>query len=166
MSGDTPTPVQQLALALSSATGGEHGVSSRDGTKTAGTSAGLKQSGWSYSSELFSNVINSQESRYLGITMESSKAGGQAEAETLKPTESSGEFTSCWKITTQSSQQDTSTRLTTPQMVRREASTPQDTSYFPQSNSQMKSNPSSLTATPPIDPTNQMFLQAFLQNQR
>ena len=159
MSEDTLTPVQQLALALLLGTGGEHGVSFQDGTKMAGILAGLKQLGWSYSSELFSNVIHSQESRYLGITLESLKAGGQAEAETPKPTESSGEFTNYWKITTQSSQQDMSTPLTTLQMAHQEASTHQDASYSPQSNFQTRSNPLSLTTMPPTDLTNQMFLQ-------
>ena len=97
MSEASSTPAQLSTLALYSVTGGVRGVYSQDGTKTVGTSAGLKQSEWNYSSEAFSNIAHHQASKYLVTTMESSKDAGLAGVETQKPTKSSGGFTSYWK---------------------------------------------------------------------
>ena len=161
----SPTPVQILALALCSVTSGEPGGSSRDGKTKGATSAGLKPSQWNSSSESFSSISLSQVSRFMGTTTESSRVGGPAEAETPKPIESSNEFTFYWKNAIQSSSPDMSILRGIQPTVRREESTPQETSSFPTSNSQKTSNPSSLISTHPSNPANELFLNAFLQTQ-
>ena len=99
-------------------------------------------------------------------TQASSKGGGWGEAETRKPTQSSGEFMNYWKSTTQSSQQDMSTPVTTPPTDPPGECTPQHTSSSHHSTSQMNSNLSSSTLTPHLDPMKELFLEALLCQQK
>ena len=153
MSEDTRTPAQLSASVSLSVTDGSPGIYSWVGTKMAETSAGQKRSGWNYSSELFSNIAHSQVSKYSETTLELSKVGGQAGVETLKPTESSNEFTNYWKKATLSSPRDMSTQSTIPQTDPQGVYIPPDTYSFPQSTSQAKSDPSLATLTSRSEPT-------------
>lgn len=150
MSEDSRMPAQLWTLALYLATDGKRGTFSQDGTRMVETSAGLRQSEWNYSSKAFSNSANYQGSKFLAITLKSSKVSRQAGAETKKPTESSEGFTSYWKKAIQSSSPDTSTPLRILPTAPQEVSTHQDTSYFPRLKSQTPSNHSSHWGQMPI----------------
>ena len=166
MSEDFLTQALLLASASSSVTGGRPGTSHQAGTKKVGISDGPKRSEWNYSSELSFNTTRSQDSKSSATTSGSSKAGGQAGAETRKQTEFFEGFTNYWKSTTQFSSRDMSTPRTTPQTARPEGSTPHNTTDYPPSSSQKNSNPSSATSTPQPTSTDQLLLDAFLLNQK
>ena len=99
-------------------------------------------------------------------TLGSSKDGGLEGVGMSKQTDASNKFTNYWRHTTQSSQSDTSTLTETLLMVHREASTHQHTSYFPQSKSLTKSNPSSSTLTHPPDLARELLLEVLLHHQK
>ena len=160
----TQTQAQASALVSSSARGGEHGAYSQAGRSNRETLGGQRQSEWNYSSKLFSGSALYRGSKYTGTTTESLKAGGQAEAETKKPTKSSEGFINFWKSTKQFYPPDTSTPPRIPQMALREASTPHNTSYSPRSNFPSKFVTSSLTSTHPPNPAKELILRTFLQS--
>ena len=165
MSEDSLMPVHPLAWVLSSVTSGELGDSSLIGNKRVKTSDGPKPLLWNFSSDLFSNLAPPPDTNSIVTTLGLSKGGGLAGAITLRPTEFSKEFTTCWKDIDLLSLPDMSTQSITPQMVPQEESSLHTTSSFHHSQSCLTSDMSSLTLTHQSNMVNKMLLEVFLLSQ-
>ena len=158
-------PAHPLVLASSSVTNGTLGDSYQAGTKTEETLAGQRPSPWSSSSGLFSCLAAHQESKSTATTQALWKTGGQVEAEMLKPTTFSEEFTISWKKMTSSSQPDTLTPRTTQRTTPLEEFSCQSISSSHPSLSPTNSGNSSLISMHLLNPVCNLTLEAFLQRQ-